>query len=79
MDRVTPAWVDRHLDEVTYPVTRADAAAALADTEVVVDDAERNLGRLVSRAGQDAFHGPEDVARALRTVLAEPSPDGHPD
>jgi hypothetical protein len=79
MDRVTPAWVDRHLDGVTYPVTRADAAAALADTEVVVDDTERNLGRLVSRTGQDAFHGPEDVAHALQTALGDTTPDSHPD
>ncbi|MFB6167436.1 MAG: hypothetical protein ABEJ43_01160 [Haloferacaceae archaeon] len=69
MDRVTPDWVERQLDDLTYPVTRAHAATALADTVVEVEGTERNLGRLVSQAGSDAFHGPEHVAEDLNAVL----------
>jgi hypothetical protein len=79
MDRVTPDWVERHFADVTYPVTRADAAAALADTEVTVGGDERNLGRLVSRTGSDAFHGPEQVVEELNAVLERGGDDGHPD
>lgn len=78
MDRVTPEWVDERLDDLSYPATRADAAAALADTAVVVDGDEHNLGRLVSRAGADAFRGPEEVAEAVENVLDESAPDSHP-
>ena len=77
MDRVTPDWVERELGDLTYPVTRADAAAALADTDVEVDGAERNLGRLVSQAGSDAFHDSEHLIDDLHAVV-EDEPDGHP-
>jgi hypothetical protein len=77
MDRVTPDWVERHLGDLTYPVTRAEAAAALADTEVEVEGTERNLGRLVSQAGSDAFHDPEHLVDDLNIVLDD-EPDGHP-
>jgi hypothetical protein len=77
MDRVTPDWVERHLGDLTYPVTRAEAAAALADTEVEVEGTERNLGRLVSQAGSDAFHDPEHLVDDLNVVLDD-EPDGHP-
>jgi hypothetical protein len=79
VDRVTLDRVERHLGDVTYPVTRADAAAALADTEVTVDGDGRNLGRLASRARSDAFHGPGEVAEALNAVLERSDDDGHPD
>jgi hypothetical protein len=78
MDRVTPELIDRQLDDLRYPVTRAETAAALADTDVVVDGDERNLGRLVSRTGADAFGGPEEVADAVRGVLDGPASDSHP-
>ncbi len=78
MDRVTPDWVKRKLDDVTYPVTRADAAAALADTEVEVAGRERNLGRLVSRTGSDAFHDPQHLVDDLNAVLDDDL-DGHPE
>lgn len=79
MDRVTLDRVKRHLDDVTYPVTRADASTALADVDVTVGDDERNLGRLASRARGDAFHGPGEVAEALNAVLERSDDDGHPD
>lgn len=78
MDRVTPEWVERNLGDLTYPVTRADAAAALADTDVEVEGRERNLGRLVSQAGSDAFHGPQHIVDDLNDVLDD-DPHGHPD
>ncbi|ESS07079.1 MAG: hypothetical protein A07HB70_00638 [uncultured archaeon A07HB70] len=79
MDRVTPEWVDSRLDGLSYPVTRADAAAALADTDVVVDGDEQNLGRLVSRTDADAFRGPEAVVDAVERALDGSVSDGHPD
>jgi len=79
MDRVMPDWVERNLGDLTYPVTRADAAAALADTNVDVEGTERNLGRLVSQAGSDAFHDPEHLVDDLNDVLEDGDGHGHPD
>jgi hypothetical protein len=79
MDRVTPDWVERNLGDLTYPVTRADAAAALADTNVDVEGTERNLGRLVSQAGSDAFHDPEHLVDDVNEVLDDGDGHGHPD
>jgi hypothetical protein len=79
VDRVTPEWVDSRLDGLSYPVTRADAATALADTDVVVDGDEQNLGRVVSRTDADAFRGPEAVVDAVERALDGSASDGHPD
>lgn len=78
MDRVTAEWVDERAAELSYPVTRADAAAALAEARLEADGEEHNVGRLVSRTGSDAFHGPDEVADALNAVLDGGASDGHP-
>jgi hypothetical protein len=69
MQRVDRDRVDAHLDSLSYPVTRDDAAAAFAETEVVIGDDAANLGRLISEVGSDAFQNPDDLAAELEEAL----------
>ncbi|MFB6108088.1 MAG: hypothetical protein ABEJ82_04495 [Haloplanus sp.] len=61
--------VETYFDQLEYPVTRDDAAAAFADVTVTFADGEENLGRLVSELGSDAFHGSDELVAELNNVL----------
>ena len=74
MDRVDRKRLEAHLDDLTYPVTRADAAAAFAETQVGTDDDATNLGRLISEVGSDVFYDPDELADELEPTL--PPRDG---
>ena len=68
-DRVKLSRVRGHLAELTYPVTRDDAAIALEDVTVTYADGERDLGLLISQVGGDAFESPDELFEELQSVL----------
>jgi hypothetical protein len=69
MEQVDRDRLENHLDDLSYPVTRADAAAAFAETEVVTGDDAANLGRLISEVGSDAFRSSAELADELDPEL----------
>lgn len=68
-DTVKLSRVQTRFEQLDYPVTRDDAAAAFADVTVTFAEGEENLGRLVSELGSDAFHGPDELVTELNNVL----------
>lgn len=54
-DQVKLSRVESRLDELSYPITRDDAATELSDVTVLMADGEANLGALVSELGSDSF------------------------
>ena len=67
-----------HLAALSYPITRADAAAELAEVEIRVDGEPVTLGRVVSEVGSDAFDDAEALAAEVEAALgaAEEKGDG---
>ena len=63
--RVEYAQIEATLDDLTYPVLRADAAADLEDVTLVLAEDETNLGVLVSETDSDAFRSREDLVVEL--------------
>lgn len=57
------------LEELDYPIERADAEAAVSDVTLVLADAERNLGELVSKTDSTRFETPEDIVSELHNTL----------
>jgi hypothetical protein len=68
-DTVKLGRVESRFAELSYPVTRDDAAAAFADTTVTFADGEANLGVLISETQSDAFYGPDELAAELNNAL----------
>jgi len=68
-DRVKLSRVREQLVELTYPVTRDDAATALEDVTVTYADGEEDLGYMVSEVGGDTFESPDDLFEDLQAVL----------
>jgi hypothetical protein len=68
-DRVDPGRIENRFHELTYPVTRDDAAAAFRDVTVVAGDEEANLGRVISETGSDAFQEPAVLLAEVRENL----------
>jgi hypothetical protein len=68
-ERVPLDRVESLFAELRYPVTRADAAARVADVTVTHPDGEANLGKVVSEVGSDSFAGPEALAAEVRGRL----------
>jgi hypothetical protein len=68
-ETVTLARVPSRLEQLDYPITRGDAAAANADTTVTFADGEGNLGEYISETGSDSFESPDDLFAEIRNVL----------
>jgi hypothetical protein len=68
-DSVKLGRVESRFAELTFPVTRDDAAAAFAETTVVLADGEENLGVLISETNSDTFYGPDELAAELHNTL----------
>jgi hypothetical protein len=71
MERVDPDRLEVRLRDLSYPVTRSDAAAAFAETEVGTADGPVNLGRLISEVGSDAFGAPGELVDELEETLPD--------
>ena len=61
--------VESRLEELSYPVTRDDAAMELADVTVQMADGEENLGALVSEVGSDSFSSATELYEELQNVM----------
>jgi hypothetical protein len=68
-DTVKLSRVESRFEDLSYPVTRDDAAAAHAETTVTFADGEENLGVLISETYSDTFHGPDELLTALNNTL----------
>jgi hypothetical protein len=68
-DTVKLARVESRFEELSYPVTRDDAAAAYAETMVTFADGEANLGVLISETHSDTFHNPDELVAELNNTL----------
>jgi len=70
-DRVRLSRLATALEDLDYPLTRADAATSLQGTTLVHPGGEEDLGGLVSETGPDSFDDPDDVVNALHNVMPE--------
>ena len=61
--------IESQLETLSYPISRADAAAQFDDVTVLMADGEANLGRLVADAGSDRFDRAEDLYAELQNSL----------
>ena len=68
-DSVKLARVESRFAELAFPVTRDDAAAAFADTTLVLAEGEANLGVLISETQSDTFHSPDELVSELHNTL----------
>jgi hypothetical protein len=68
-ERINLSRLESRLADLSYPVTRDDAAAELADVTVQMADGEANLGALVSELGGGAFTSPGDLYEDLQNTM----------
>ncbi len=61
--------VEETLDELSYPVTRTDAAAEFEDVTLLLANGEANLGKLIDGTDTDAYTSVDDLASELHNVL----------
>lgn len=61
--------VQAALDQLSYPVTRTEAATELDDVTLLMADGEANLGRLVSETTPDTYESVSDLESELHNVL----------
>lgn len=63
--------IDQTLEDLSYPVSREDAAGALDDVTLELADGEENLGTIVRDVGSESFSSVDE----LRDELYEYLPD----
>ncbi len=61
--------VEAALSELSYPVTRNDAATELDDVTVLFADGEANLGGVVSETGSDSFESVDELESEVYGAL----------
>lgn len=69
---ITREGLEAEAEALTYPALRPDAAVALADVTLALEERAVNLGELVSGTEVDAFGDPEELVAAVEDVLADP-------
>ena len=57
------------LEQLDYPVDRADAAAACAGVTLLLADGEADLAGLLAETSPDTFSSAGDIEAALHNVL----------
>ncbi|QIB74112.1 hypothetical protein GL213_09195 [Halogeometricum borinquense] len=68
-ERIKLSRIEERLDDLSYPLTRDDAATKLADVTILMADGEANLGELVSEVGSDSFTSSGDLYEELQNVM----------
>ncbi|ADQ67417.1 hypothetical protein C499_08200 [Halogeometricum borinquense DSM 11551] len=68
-ERIKLSRMGDRLDDLSYPLTRDDAATKLADVTILMADGEANLGELVSEVGSDSFTSSGDLYEELQNVM----------
>ena len=61
--------VEETLDELSYPVTRTDAAAEFEDVTLLLANGETNLGKLIDDTDSDVYTSIDDLESELHNVL----------
>ncbi|MFP8957244.1 hypothetical protein ACLI4Y_10975 [Natrialbaceae archaeon A-CW3] len=69
MDEVKLSRVEQTLEELSYPVSRADAASAFDDVTLLLADGETNLGEAIADTHSDEFDSPDDLEDSLYNAL----------
>lgn len=69
MSRVKLSRVESLFEELSYPVSRAEAADEFVDTTLVFADGEGNLGKYVSECPSAQFAGSDELLADLNNVL----------
>lgn len=69
MDRVKLSRVESRLEELQYPITRAEAADRFADTTLTYADGEENLGDLLLECPSESFADMDELLSDLYGVL----------
>ncbi|MFP8888151.1 hypothetical protein ACLI4U_00050 [Natrialbaceae archaeon A-CW2] len=64
LSRLEPALAD-----LSYPVSRADAAAAFDGTTLLLADGEADLGKLVAETGTERYESREELQYSLHNTL----------
>lgn len=57
------------LEDLDYPVTRDDAAAATEDVTLVLADGESNLGDVIATSSDESFDSVDILASEVRGLL----------
>ncbi|MDX1747550.1 MAG: hypothetical protein R3324_16570 [Halobacteriales archaeon] len=70
VERLPTEELESRLEELQYPVMRADAAAQFDDVTVDLGDGTENLGVVISELNCDSFTGPDELYDRLSAVLA---------
>ena len=68
-DKIKINRVKNVLDEVEYPQTRVDAAAAFDDVTLIFADGEANLGALIADTDRNQFNSTDDLCTELNNVM----------
>jgi hypothetical protein len=68
-ERVKLSRVATRLDDLRYPITRAEAAESLSDVNVLMADGEENLGSLVAGVTDDSFSSSTELWEDLQNAL----------
>ena len=61
--------VETVLEELSYPVTRTDAATEFEDVRLLLADGETTLGGLIDETDSDSFRSVDDLKSELHNVL----------
>lgn len=68
-EQVKLSRIESCLTDLSYPVTRDDAAAELSDVTVLMADGEANLGAIVSELGSGSYSSAGDLYEELQGEL----------
>ncbi|WP_224450075.1 hypothetical protein [Haloprofundus salilacus] len=68
-DTVKLSRVDTEFDQLSYPISRDEAAAEYTDTTVTFADGQANLGELVSETRSETYRSPEELSEELYNTL----------
>lgn len=68
-EEVKLSRIHRVLDALEYPLSNADARAALADVTVLYADGDEALAAVVSRSDEDTFESVDDLEAEIYANL----------
>ncbi|MFP9193698.1 hypothetical protein [Natronosalvus vescus] len=69
MDEVKLSRVEQILEELPYPVSRAEAASAFDDVTLLLADGETNLGDAIADTHSDEYDSADALEDSLYNVL----------
>lgn len=69
MAEIELTGLEDRLGDLSYPISREDAANELDDTTLHLADGEVNLGGAVAQSSDDRFTSVEDLASEVRGLL----------